>query len=244
MNKISCEIVQDLLPLYHDGMCCEKSCEMICEHIRVCAGCREELELMGQSFHVAVDVEEVDAAAAASKALKQHRKKAFRMGIVVAVLLVCISILSSVGKHYIESSHRGDTGGLIRQLESSWDIENFHLKKMAQEGDYLVLSGYDNAGKWYMSVFTRDSIFPDRFKESGGLGKIKSGKLANWNYETPEGDTILICYGVELADNLCGYTFTNSGITYTCPVRDNAVLDFFFISDTYDNRTYLEPIYE
>ena len=83
---------------------------------------------------------------------------------------------------------------------------------------------------------------PSRWKASGGLGKVKPGKLANWNYQTPEGDTILVCYGAELPEEVVGYTFINSGIQYTCPVEDHTVLDLFFIPDAYDPRTHLEPV--
>lgn len=71
---------------------------------------------------------------------------------------------------------------------------------------------------------------------------MKPGYLANWNYQTAEGDTILVCFGAELSQDICGYTFTNSGVTYTCTVDENAVLDFFYIPDAYDSRTHLEPI--
>ncbi len=35
-----CEIVQDLLPLYHDGVCTEKSRRFVEEHLKTCSTCR------------------------------------------------------------------------------------------------------------------------------------------------------------------------------------------------------------
>lgn len=45
MNKI-CEIVQDLLPLYVDGVCSRSAAELVEEHIRDCEACRSVHEKM------------------------------------------------------------------------------------------------------------------------------------------------------------------------------------------------------
>lgn len=44
--KLSCEIVQDLLPLYADGVCSEQSKTEIQTHVAECEGCRGQLEAM------------------------------------------------------------------------------------------------------------------------------------------------------------------------------------------------------
>ena len=42
--KHNCEVVRDLLPLYHDGVCSKKSREMVEEHLTECEACKKELE--------------------------------------------------------------------------------------------------------------------------------------------------------------------------------------------------------
>lgn len=42
--KLPCEIVQDLLPLYHDGVCSEVSKSMVKEHLAGCVNCCQMLE--------------------------------------------------------------------------------------------------------------------------------------------------------------------------------------------------------
>lgn len=39
---IECEVIRDLLPLYIDEACSEKSRELVEEHLKTCEGCREE----------------------------------------------------------------------------------------------------------------------------------------------------------------------------------------------------------
>ena len=43
---MNCKIVQDLLPLYHDGVCSEESRRAVKEHLAGCEACRQALEDM------------------------------------------------------------------------------------------------------------------------------------------------------------------------------------------------------
>ena len=40
---MNCKIVQDLLPLYHDGVCSEESRAAVEEHLAGCESCRQQL---------------------------------------------------------------------------------------------------------------------------------------------------------------------------------------------------------
>ena len=42
--KIDCEVIRDLLPLYADDACSDKSRMMVDEHLEECSACREQLE--------------------------------------------------------------------------------------------------------------------------------------------------------------------------------------------------------
>lgn len=44
MNKITCEIIQDLLPLYYDNVCSNESKKMIEEHLVECNSCKGKLD--------------------------------------------------------------------------------------------------------------------------------------------------------------------------------------------------------
>ena len=37
--KLPCEMIQDLLPLYHDGVCSEVSKTVVQEHLKGCESC-------------------------------------------------------------------------------------------------------------------------------------------------------------------------------------------------------------
>ncbi len=50
MSKISCDVIKDLLPLYEDGVCSEKSREMIEEHLAECPECTKLYEAMQEKL--------------------------------------------------------------------------------------------------------------------------------------------------------------------------------------------------
>lgn len=91
--KIPCEIIQDLLPLYLDGVCSEVSKKTIEEHLQDCEKCKEELRLMGSDIkapHIQAE-DDGEAVKAAAAAWKKGKNKAFLKGcliVLVAALLV------------------------------------------------------------------------------------------------------------------------------------------------------------
>ena len=91
--KLSCDVIQDLLPLYHDGVCSEESKTIVEEHIATCAACKDMLH--GLREESAPDT--VDAASILKnigKAWKRHLKKAWLKGLAVA-FLICGVLLGS-----------------------------------------------------------------------------------------------------------------------------------------------------
>ena len=52
MSKISCHVIQDILPLYVDGIVSEDTKEMVEEHLRECESCRKEAEHMLSLIHI------------------------------------------------------------------------------------------------------------------------------------------------------------------------------------------------
>ena len=55
MAKIPCEIIRDLLPLYKDDICSEKSRNAIEEHIKECESCRTYLQKMDCEIPIEAD---------------------------------------------------------------------------------------------------------------------------------------------------------------------------------------------
>ena len=137
MNKVSCEIIQDLLPLYCDDACSAESRQMVQAHLQSCETCREELRLMGLPIPVPENRHEVEAAHAAARAWKKNKRTAFRMGIILAALLVLLSAVLICGTHYAHSAAGDDTVGLQVLLESYGNMEGIEIDRIVQKGDYV-----------------------------------------------------------------------------------------------------------
>lgn len=88
------EIVWDLLPLYHDGVCSEKSRAAVEEHLTACAACRAALAAMDTPLPE-TEVAAADDAAAVrqlSGAWKRGRRRAWWKGAAIAAAVCAVLV--------------------------------------------------------------------------------------------------------------------------------------------------------
>lgn len=83
--KLPCEMIRDLLPLYHDGVCSEVSKTIVTEHLKTCEDCTKAL----RSLEAELSMPKLDADEAKPlKSIKRKwRKKTWLMGFVLGVIL-------------------------------------------------------------------------------------------------------------------------------------------------------------
>lgn len=93
MNKISCDVIKDLLPLYIDKVVSEDTELLIEEHIAKCDKCREVLEHMAGEVAIPVSKDaEQEEIAFLSKIKESIRKKNVRTSIVTAIISAAVII--------------------------------------------------------------------------------------------------------------------------------------------------------
>lgn len=90
MSK-QCKIIEDLLPLYHDGVCSEESKQLVEEHISQCEECRNLLTRIERDIISPAKEQDVKLLSGISKAVREGRKKALLAGI--SITLVAIFLL-------------------------------------------------------------------------------------------------------------------------------------------------------
>ena len=49
MSKISCNVIQDIMPLYVDEIVSEDTKKLVEEHLKECEDCRKEMEKCGKN---------------------------------------------------------------------------------------------------------------------------------------------------------------------------------------------------
>lgn len=82
--KVSCNIIEDLLPLYIDDVCSEESKALVLEHLSTCESCKEKLIAQKSNIAVINDVIKENSRA------KKPFKKITRFWIIT---LVCVAII-------------------------------------------------------------------------------------------------------------------------------------------------------
>lgn len=146
-----------------------------------------------------------------------------------AVAVAAAVILGVLGYHWFSTVPSSDAEGLVSQAEQYLGSDALQILKISGRGDYLAALCVDAEEKWWLCVFDRDPIFQGRYYANGGKVRILTGELTSWNFGDPEGNAVLIFCGGGLPSEMKWYTFSNAGVTYTCPVEDAAVLDIFII---------------
>ena len=91
--KLPCNVVQDLLPLYHDGVCSEESKTLVQEHIATCAQCKDFLHDLKED----TAPDKVDAAKpllSIQMSWNKQKRNALLKGLMIA-LLICATLFAS-----------------------------------------------------------------------------------------------------------------------------------------------------
>lgn len=88
MNQLKCHIVEDLLPLYIDGMCSEETKKDVKEHLDVCVRCRHIYEEMSSELIESLPVPEFET----KKIFRSAQKSIAGITVALAAVFSCIAI--------------------------------------------------------------------------------------------------------------------------------------------------------
>lgn len=75
--NLSCKVIQDLIPLYQDGICSEESKALVEEHLAQCENCRALLKKMGASLDIRVSKDEQEEEKALRRLSVQWNRQLF-----------------------------------------------------------------------------------------------------------------------------------------------------------------------
>ena len=236
--KMSCEIIQDLLPLYCDGVCSQDSRQAIEMHLEECEKCRADMHFMKQDMKASsVQAKDEKIVKAAMAAWKKGKVRAFVKGCLIALLSIAVVAIGYLSFHWFSTANANDLDALAQQAADYLGYDELSIEKVEQRGRYLAALCKDTDGNWCMCVFNRDRLFENRWRANGGILRMKAGTISSWNFGMHK-EAILIFCGGNISDEVCWYKFQNNHITYTCPVESDKVLDIFIIPDNSDINGY------
>lgn len=88
--KVTCDVIRDLLPVYHDDICSQDSRTLVEEHLQGCDACREELRILKEDMTIPHPTPEAEAMKGLNKAWKKVKRKSLVKGLMAAVLVLAI----------------------------------------------------------------------------------------------------------------------------------------------------------
>ena len=108
--KLPCKIVEDMLPIYYDGVCSEESAMLIEEHLKICTQCSRLLTDLHTEIEISEKpVDDLKPLVRIQKRWKKSKRVYLRTGICVtlAVLVLVMTVFSgiwyfSLGKYWYQ----------------------------------------------------------------------------------------------------------------------------------------------
>lgn len=126
-STVSCEIIEDLLPLYLDDICSQASKDLVEEHLSSCQKCRLLLETMRQSDEKTALLKDDS-----KRIVSRHRKKELFSSVneiskrffilaLCTLLLLAFFGASTVYSSLLQAILQSDVG-YAAQFDQSWSI--------------------------------------------------------------------------------------------------------------------------
>lgn len=92
MNKINCEIIEDMLPLYVEHLASKPTEEMVESHVSACDSCRKKLEQLKTDITIPMETEKEPIKEMQKKLKRKHTMTAAISGLVALVLTILVVV--------------------------------------------------------------------------------------------------------------------------------------------------------
>lgn len=88
--RLSCKVIEDILPMYYDGVCSEESAALVEEHLKECSHCNHILSELRSD--IATPEKNVDDIKPLKKIQKSYKKMRMHWMLAIATILLLIPI--------------------------------------------------------------------------------------------------------------------------------------------------------
>ena len=172
--KYPCSLIQDLLPLYHDGVCSEESNKIIEAHLSECSSCKDYYNSLCEADEIFAapqnaELEMKKAASFCSVKRKIRKKQIFVVVLAFAIFaVVSFSIVGLLKKSEQVISYEDNISvsmvddSLIGRLQGNQanylKIKQVEIENSGQKDTYLFF--YLSGTKWD-DILTNDDVFSE-----------------------------------------------------------------------------------
>ncbi|MBR0374102.1 MAG: DUF4825 domain-containing protein [Mogibacterium sp.] len=164
-NKISCEVIRDLLPSYVDGLASDDTAKLIESHVAACPECRAMLENMRAGEQAAQQPDEFDRKEI--DFLRKSRKKGKR-AVALGVLLTLLAAAAAVGaKQFLIGSK------YVGELACDFKVDGSHMTIDAEAADSIhIIKGLDFTIEDGVAVGKVKAVLPGLYHGGGYHGEF------------------------------------------------------------------------
>ncbi len=145
MEKISCNIIKDLLPNYNDKISSKETNKLVEDHLKTCKGCSEILNNMNKE----IENEELTETIDYLKGYRKSKKKAIKRAIILTLItIIGIFILSNFVEFFIDvneisfgigEAYPKDEEHLFFYLYSEkWELKIEHEEVSKENGEKII----------------------------------------------------------------------------------------------------------
>ena len=182
--KTTCNVIQDLLPLYCDDACSAESRRLVEEHLKECDDCRETYQLMQAALPASAAHTQQQATAQAAQAWKKQGSTSFFKGCLVVLASVILLFLGIALQHWCTTAPLV-CPHLAKNAEAYFEAQgralSFSYEAGHVRGGYMASLLYDyNSETYYIGLFERDSLFHSRWRCCGGVVGFEAGQMTSY----------------------------------------------------------------
>ncbi len=151
--KMHCDVIQDLIPSYVDGICSEKTKELVDEHLLECEQCCELVESL--KTDLIPEISQIDA--------KKPWQKVKRASFIKMLLIFVISPMLLLGLFVGWCTLSGEglsLDALMYRSQANAFLNDLSMSDYASASQYLSCYGFEN-------VQVEQSLWAERMEELG-----------------------------------------------------------------------------
>lgn len=153
MDKISCNIIHDILPLYAENMVCQDTRKLVEEHITRCPDCSSALNEMKKKLPIQAD-ESDKPLYSIRKKLRYRKAGAMLLAMLIAVTILILGIVHITSPIYLDynesliSFKEYEDGSILVTLSPK--VSGWHVDRIAPDD----ISAFDNKYDYHITLYT------------------------------------------------------------------------------------------
>ena len=212
--KISCKIIEDLLPIYHDGICSEESAAMVEGHLKECPKCAEILASLNGEFELEKpqSADELKPLAEIQQRINREKKRCGRRNaLIAAVLVIVMTPIFWLGWNQFTGS------GICFTNIREYRIGNKFMKQLS-EGNYEKAYQYIDLDeireRWLETWFDEDKLvnlqsdgqemfcsLGQKLEDAGGIDSYEYVGIHNGGFSEHGGVFYQLVFNIKVGDH-------------------------------------------